>query len=52
MDSVSNFISLKTLVYLREKIKIKQISEKLKDLVLDKQHSFFNVWTEMLNDDI
>ena len=52
MKSVSNFVSLKSLIYLREQVEITSITKKLKNLVLEKKLPFFKVWTEMLNDDI
>lgn len=52
MSDVSNFNSMKILMYAKEQKELKSISVKLKFLVLEQQKQFFDVWMYELNDDI
>lgn len=51
-DDVSSFNCLKTLIYIREQFELKKFTDKLKDLILDKQEKFYDVWMYKVNDEI
>ena len=48
----TDFNGLKTLIYYRETFEIKSMMNKLKDLIFDKEMTFFDVWQAHVNDDI
>lgn len=52
MKSIDNLTVLKNLVYLREQIEIQEMTEKVRDEVLEKGKKFFNVWMYEINDQI
>jgi acyl-CoA oxidase len=52
MSDISNFTTMKLLMYFREQKELKDMTKKLSNLVIEKQEKFFDVWMYQVNDDI
>ncbi len=52
LDDITSFNSLKTLIYAREAFEIKNITNRLKNLIFEEQKKFYDVWMFELNEEI
>jgi len=48
----SSAVTLKNLIYLREQVEIKEIMNKLQNLVFEKDVPFYDAWMKELSDEI
>jgi hypothetical protein len=44
MSDISNFTTMKLLIYFREQKELRDMTKKLSNLVIEKQEKFFDVW--------
>ena len=52
MNDVSDFVVMKTLIYMKEQTEIEHMIKKLQELILENGVKFYDAWMTMLSDDI